>query len=332
VTLWRLAGTSTTPALSAVNIPVTAPLAPPGANQKGGSPGTSGCPTPCLLNTGTGSITSAVYRNGSVWFSHTVADGAGIYSRARYARIGVAAKSLLEDEAFGSDGCWYFYPAVAVDAGNNLGMVFGRSCTDEYAGVGLTSRSTADPFLAESVRLKDGSAGYVVPIGNGESVNRWGDFFGAALDPAGTGRIWVVGEYAGLHDTWHTWVGETAVTLTAGSCVPDTSTLCLGNGRFRVTASWRRTDGSTGDGSAVPITDDTGYFWFFDAKNIEVVAKVLDACGINGRHWVFSGGLTNVEVTLAVTDTQTGTVKRYANAPGAPFEPIQDTSAFETCP
>jgi hypothetical protein len=333
VTLWSLAGAGTaSPSLSAVNVPATATLAPPGANQRGGSPGVAGCPTPCLLNTGSGSITSGVYRNGSVWFSHTVADRGGVYSRARYARINVAAATLLEDEAFGSDGCWYFYPAVAVDAGNNLAMVFGRSCTDEYAGVGLTARSTADAALEASVLLEDGEAGYVAPIGDVEPVNRWGDFFGAALDPAEPGRIWVVGEYAGLHDSWRTWVGQTAVALTAGSCIPDPSTLCLGNGRFRVTAAWRKPDGSTGAGAAVPITGDTGYFWFFDPKNIEVVAKVLDGCGVNGRHWVFSGGLTNVEVALTVTDTRTDTVKTYANPLGTAFQPIQDTSAFATCP
>ena len=28
----------------------------------------------------------------------------------------------------------------------------------------------------------------------------------------------------------------------------------------------------------VPLTSDSGYFWFFDADNIELVVKVLDAC------------------------------------------------------
>ncbi len=333
VTLWSLARAGTTaPSLSAANVPVTATHAPPGADQRDGSPGTSDCPTPCLINTGGGSITSAVFRNGSVWFSHTVADDGGVYSRARYGRINVAARTLLEDEAFGSDGCWYFYPAVAVDAGNNLAMVFGRSCTDEYAGIGLTARSTADATLAASVPVQEGAASYVVPIGDTGPANRWGDFFGATLDPADPGRIWVVGEYAAGRNRWGTWVGQTAVVLAAGSCLPDPSTLCLGNGRFRVTTNWRRPDGSTGAGTAVPITDDTGYFWFFDAANIEVVTKVLDGCGVDGHYWVFSGGLTNVEVMLAVTDTRTNAVATYVNPPGTPFEPIQDTSAFATCP
>jgi len=105
-----------------------------------------------------------------VWLAHTVADAGGIDSRARYARISVSALAALEDEAFGSSGCWYFYPAIAVDDGDNLAMVFGRSCTDEYAGIGLTARSTADAALEPSVRVKDGVASYVVPIGNTELV------------------------------------------------------------------------------------------------------------------------------------------------------------------
>jgi hypothetical protein len=332
VTLWSLSGAGTAESsLSAFDLPVAASLAPPRANQEGGSPGKPGCPTPCLIDTGGGNVTSAVYRNGSLWFSQTVADSGGAYSRARYARIGVAARTLLEDEAFGSDGCWYFYPAVAVDAGNNLSMVFGRSCTDAFAGVALTGRTVAEEALEGSVLLKDGEASYVAPIGSAERINRWGDFFGTALDPVEPRRIWVVGEYAGRNDLWRTWVGETGATLPAGSCLPEDSTLCLGKGRFRVTASWRRADGTSGTGRAVPITDDTGYFWFFDAANIEVVTKVLDACGVNARYWVFSGGLTNLEVSLDITDTRSDLRKTYTNPAGTPYAPVQDTLAFQ-CP
>ena len=333
VTLWSLSGAGTgAPALTARDVPVTATLAPPGANQRGGSPGTAGCPTPCLLNTGGGSIGSAVYRNGSLWFAHTVADATGVFSRARYARIDAASARVLEDEAFGADGCWYFYPAVAVDAGNDLTMVFGRSCTDAYPGVGLTARSLADDALEGSVLLKDGDGSYVVPTGNGEAVNRWGDYSGAALDPAEPGRVWVVGAYAGLHDRWGTWVGETAAPLTAGSCVPSDTVLCLGDGRFGATVRWERADGSSGAGGAAPITDTTGDFWFFDEQNIELVLKVLDGCGLSPPHfWTFAGGLTNVGVTILVEDTATGASRTYTNAPGTAFPPLQDTQAFP-CP
>jgi hypothetical protein len=63
-----------------------------------------------------------------------------------------------------------------------------------------------------------------------------------------------------------------------------------------------------------------------------MVAKVLNACSFSGHQWVFAGGLTNVEVTTTVTDTQTGAQKTYVNALNHPFQPLQDTAAFSTCP
>jgi hypothetical protein len=35
---------------------------------------------------------------------------------------------------------------------------------------------------------------------------------------------------------------------------------------------------------------------------------------------------------LTVTDTQTGAIQTYTNPQGTPFQPIQDTNAFATCP
>ena len=80
------------------------------------------------------------------------------------------------------------------------------------------------------------------------------------------------------------------------------------------------------------MTSDTGYFWFFAPDNIEIVAKVLSGCSVDGRYWVFAGGLTNVETELTVTDLQVGATNTYVNALGTPFQPIQDTSAFSSCP
>jgi len=84
----------------------------------------------------------------------------------------------------------------------------------------------------------------------------------------------------------------------------------------------------------VTLTSDSGYFWFFNPANIEVVVKVLRACSQAApRYWVFAAGLTNVEVTLQVTDTQAGgSPKTYLNPLNTPFQPIQDTDAFATCP
>ncbi len=62
------------------------------------------------------------------------------------------------------------------------------------------------------------------------------------------------------------------------ACESDATTLCLNGGRFRVTADWRTLTAS-GTGIAVALTSDSGYFWFFDAANVEVLVKALNGCG-----------------------------------------------------
>jgi len=119
-----------------------------------------------------------------------------------------------------------------------------------------------------------------------------------------------------------------------GTCAPNSTQLCLNQGRFQVQASWTTPDQNTGPGMAVPFADESGSFWFFSPTNIELDVKVLNACvPLLGNHfWVFAAGLTDVKVVLTVTDTQTGFVRTYNNPQGTAFQPITDTRAFTTCP
>lgn len=120
--------------------------------------------------------------------------------------------------------------------------------------------------------------------------------------------------------------------LTAGPCVPSSQGLCLNDDRFKVRGHYLTTAALAGASSTQPLTDETGYFWFFNANNVEAVIKVLNACGFNNRFWVFAGGLTDVRTAISVTDTEKDAVRTYINPQGTPFQPIQDTQAFATCP
>ncbi|MCH9647044.1 MAG: carboxypeptidase regulatory-like domain-containing protein [Deltaproteobacteria bacterium] len=120
----------------------------------------------------------------------------------------------------------------------------------------------------------------------------------------------------------------------AGECVPFSTRLCLNGGRFAVDMDWRVQNGNSGVGQAVDLTfaDDSGYFWFFNQDNVEVIVKVLDACETSfNSFWVFAAGLTNVGVDMTVTDTLTGAVQVYNSPLSMPFQPILDTRAFSTC-
>ncbi len=123
-----------------------------------------------------------------------------------------------------------------------------------------------------------------------------------------------------------------AITALApiATCHATDTVLCLNGNRYEVAVQWK-TESAQGAGHAVPFSDDSGRFWFFDPDNTEVVVKVVDACSAFHQHWVFLSGLTNVSVLVTVTDTQTGRVRTYVNPRDTPFAAVQDTQAFD-CP
>lgn len=120
-------------------------------------------------------------------------------------------------------------------------------------------------------------------------------------------------------------VSHSAVAATGG-CTAGAELLCL-DGRFAVTVTWKDFTGRRGTGKAVDWTADTGWFWFFDDDNVELVLKVLDGRAVNGRHWVFYGALSSVEYTVTVTDTLTGARREYFNRAGR-LASVADAWAF----
>ena len=120
------------------------------------------------------------------------------------------------------------------------------------------------------------------------------------------------------------------VTLTpGGTCTAGPAGLCLLGNRFRVEVSWvnQHSGNVTGIGTPLPGTDQTGYFWFFNPENTELVVKMVDGRTYNGRFWVFHGGLSDVGYTIRVTDTVTGAQRTYHN-PAGTLTSGADTSAF----
>ncbi|MEO7793557.1 MAG: hypothetical protein ABIV06_02200, partial [Thermoanaerobaculia bacterium] len=112
-----------------------------------------------------------------------------------------------------------------------------------------------------------------------------------------------------------------------GVCVSSETRFCILGGRFAVEAVWRDFQGHTGVARAASLTDDTGYFWFFDDDNIEIVVKAVDGAAYNGHFWIYYGALSNVEYTFTVTDTATGAVRPYRNPLGR-FASSGDIQAF----
>ena len=89
--------------------------------------------------------------------------------------------------------------------------------------------------------------------------------------------------------------------------------------------------GDSGTAGAVPLTSDTGAFWFFNDQNLELMVKVLDGRPVNGHWWVLWGGLTNLGYTVRVLDRDTDEVREYTNPTGSQCGGA-DTTAFAESP
>jgi hypothetical protein len=140
---------------------------------------------------------------------------------------------------------------------------------------------------------------------------------------------WVVAVYATAAANYSL---TTSCQTQSSGCQAGVGNLCLNGKRFRVTVTAKdpRT-GNTGTGVAIPYNDLNGFFAIpaltGDASNFEVFVKVLDGRRLNGRYWVFYGGLTDFEYTISVTDSVTGQTRSYTKA-GGQYAGGADVSAF----
>jgi len=268
------------------------------------------------------SVTSGTCEPGGGYGSACTADGVW--------DSGVQNANFSYSRTFNQQGNFPYY------CGIHRSMMLGVVIVQAASGSGPTSAfrlQPTGPVVGTMVHFTDTSTGsptsWSWDFGDGHVANvaNPSHFFAAA----GSYTVTLTATNASGSNS----ASKTVVVAAGGPTAPcraDAETLCLSNGRFQVTAQWEKPDSSTGFGKAMPLTSDSGYFWFFDPANIEMVAKVLNACGVNGNFWVFGAGLTNVKVTVDALDTATGVSEQYVNPLNVAFGPIQDTAAFPTCP
>ena len=111
-----------------------------------------------------------------------------------------------------------------------------------------------------------------------------------------------------------------------GPCAAGPTSLCLGGGRFKAELTWQN-GSAAGNGQAIALADESGYFWFFGANVPEVFVKLLDGQAVNGHFWVFYGSLSDVHYVLRIQDLVTGAIRTYDN-PAGHLASAGDTTAF----
>lgn len=116
-----------------------------------------------------------------------------------------------------------------------------------------------------------------------------------------------------------------------GGCVATPTALCLTAGRFRVEATFFAAQTGSGIARVVPLNANSGTMTFFSPQVSEVLIKVIDACALNNRFWVYGAAATDVGYDITVTDTATDDFKVYSKVQGPPAPALTDSDAFDTC-
>jgi len=271
---------------------VTGYMPPPDAQQPGGV---------LPLDTTDARTTSAAFANGVLTMAHATGhdwgDGQGVRAAIQIYRINPTSPATITGEAiYGAAGFDYFFPAVNINQDGDVTVVFGRSSTTEFAGVHVTGWRNGDAAPEPSDLVKAGEDPYEI-VGGG--VNRYGDYFNAALDPFDGKTVWVIGEYAGKRkesgeSVWGTWIAETnykpfTAIEVENVCVP------AGGGATTLKATLARTD--TGEGLS-------GQTLEFFVDGTSAGTATTDAGGVATRN-VDTTGLANGEHEVLVTFART---------------------------
>lgn len=176
-------------------------LDPPAASNGGQAPQLN---SGSKLETGAAIIESAVYRNGSLWFTQCVygkkaaADTPSTY--AHWMRLGVTPQSpaptVLGEGLIGSPATWILYPSLCVNKNNDALIGYSLSGSSIYPSAGYSFRYGTD----SANTLRDGrtyAAGLSTHYATGGgSRNRWGDYSATVIDPSDDLAMMTLQEYA----------------------------------------------------------------------------------------------------------------------------------------
>lgn len=207
------------------------------------------------------------------------------------------------------------------------------------AGASAETAGTAAPSASFTMSAPNPAAGALVT-------------FTDTSTGSGTSWAWDFGDGAGAHDRnpSHAFAmpGDYTVRLVVQSqsgqasaatdvTVTPADVLRLNGAHafdVAVTARDSRT-GGTGSGIVIGQNDVYGYFSLpslsGNARNPEIIVKIVDASAIGQNYWVFYAAMTDLDYTLSVREAATGIVKTYTQDPAHPAGQF-DTSGFGATP
>ena len=251
---------------------------------------------------------NAVWRNGRLYTVTTINPKAGDPSSGEATAHWIEIDTSTLGSPVASDqgsidgddiaaGTHTFFPSIAVNAADELAIGFSASASTIFGTSAYTTRAAADPAgtTTGSTVLRAGLDFYIrtfdsPPCDPSPARNRWGDYSGAAIDPANDQCFWIYNEHAIARGSGSTGGCNGRPATEDGRWGTAFGNACTCSETFALT---------TGNWKQISLPCNPGI--------ADTVAEVFgdDLGGTYGTNWVVfrRDAATESNVQLATTDT-----------------------------
>ena len=162
-----------------------------------------------------GRILNVSVHNGTLWTCHAIQPLGETEVMARWYELDIAGTlpTLLQSGQVDlGDGEFTFFPAVAVNSAGEAAVVYGHSSASLNPTIEAVGRVPGDPLGTMSApSILEAST---TSPNDGDSLQRWGDYFDCTVDPVNNRTFWMTGEIQ-TDEGWQTQIIAFNVTIPA---------------------------------------------------------------------------------------------------------------------
>jgi hypothetical protein len=198
-------------------------------------PPASGIPQPgtgTQIDTGDDRFNSTIFQNGKLWTGgNTALSGGSTQSGLSLFEVDTSGFTLPVATRIRSTGADSLaYPGIALDQNGNAFIAFSLGSGSRVMSAGtLVYVPSTGGLLSSGVLNGSGGSGFYDCGACGSGVSRWGDYSGAAVDPADPNDVWIAAEYSATSPPGNTTNWATVLTRTT-IAAPTISSVSVGSG------------------------------------------------------------------------------------------------------